>query len=80
MNGVFMGDGVRFSGVGVSGRIIGLGDGVTEIQASAFSGCGALRRVELPEGLTAIADLLEKGCIPQGAETIRWHLIQGCTL
>ena len=40
-----------------------IGDGVTEIQASAFSGCGALRRVELPEGLTAIADFTFTNCI-----------------
>ena len=40
-----------------------IGDDVTEIQASAFHGCGALRRVELPEGLTAIAPNTFEGCI-----------------
>ena len=39
-----------------------IGDDVTEIQISAFAGCGALRRVELPEGLTAIADFTFLNC------------------
>ncbi len=39
-----------------------IGDDVTEIQTSAFAGCGALRRVELPEGLTAIADFTFLNC------------------
>ena len=62
-----------------------IGDDVTEIQISAFAGCGALRRVELPEGLTAIADFTFLNCgslqyinIPETVTSIGKQAFAGC--
>ena len=63
-----------------------IGDAVTEIQASAFAGCGALRRVELPEGLTTIAAFTFSNCInlryiniPETVTSIKEQAFANCT-
>ena len=63
-----------------------IGDAVTEIQASAFAGCGALRRVELPEGLTSIAAYTFFNCInlryiniPETVTSIKEQAFANCS-
>ena len=77
-----------FSVPGLRDRLstIIIGDDVTEIQASAFHGCGALRRVELPEGLTAIAPNTFEACmslqyinIPETVTSIGSYAFANCT-
>ena len=77
-----------FSVSGLRDRLstIIIGDDVTEIQASAFHGCGALRRVELPEGLTAIAPNTFEACmslqyinIPETVTSIGSYAFANCT-
>ena len=63
-----------------------IGDDVTEIQAAAFNLCGALRRVELPEGLTSIGSNAFEACIslqyiniPETVTSIGSYAFKACT-
>ena len=60
-------------------------EGVTNIGASAFSGCSSLASVVIPEGVTSIGDSAFSGCsrltsvvIPEGVTSIGARAFYGC--